>query len=284
MHWIVSFILLITYFGKITLYAQNLSYIHQYTLASHNSYEKKYAQNFEEVLENVQAIEIDIWDSKSLLHTKGLIRDWYVRHSPFKKGNVNNLNGTFKDYLMFLREWSEQNPHHPVITVFVDKKQNWKKFRTPRDFDSLIVSIFSEKQLFTPKHLINTQFPNIDSLKGKFIFVITDATLFNPKKPLNEYLEKQNSHAIAFVAPAIKKESDVLNPPKISKENNIHIKFFNLHYKHHKILSKIKTINGISRVYKCPENQDIIEILIQSKTNFIAVNNFRLEIKKLHRR
>lgn len=284
MHWFVSFILLITYSGKITLYAQNLSYIHQYSLASHNSYEKKYAQNFEEVLENVQAIEIDIWDSKSLFHPKGLKRDWYVRHSPFKKGNVNNLNGSFKDFLVFLKEWSEKKPYHPVITVFVDKKQNWKKSRTPADFDSLIVSIFSEKQLFTPKYTINTQFPSIDSLNGKFIFVITDATFFNPKKPLNEYINQQSFQAIAFVAPAIKKESDILNPPKISKENKIYIQFFNLNYKYHKLLLKIKAINGISRVYRCPENQDIIESLIQNKTNFIAVNHFKLKIKNLPKR
>lgn len=259
------------------LFAQDIYYHQSFTIASHNSYEIKYANHLEEVLNYVHTIEIDIWDTYSLWRKKKLHEDWYVRHSPFKKGNFNNMNGGFKDYLIFLKNWSQNYPNHPVITVFVDKKQNWKNSNTPNDFDKLLESIFCKNQLFTPNKLLK-EFPNLENLRGKFIFVITDATLWNSRSPLNEYLEQRKDSAVAFVAPSIKKEADMFNPPKISNENISKIKFYNMHFKHHELVLKVHEYQKISRVYHCPENQEIIKKLIQLKANFIAINNFRIKI------
>lgn len=272
------FYFLALFLGINFLFSQEVNYQQHFTIASHNSYEKKYASNFEEVLNYVQAIEIDIWDSYSLLRKKYLHENWYVRHSPFRKGNFNNLNGSFKDYLVFLKSWSDQNPNHSVITIFIDKKQNWKEANNPEEFDKLIESIFSKNRLYTPKNLVENEFHSLENLKRKFIFVITDATLFNKEGPLNEYLKQRKDSAIAFVAPSIKKEVDIINPPKISNTYISKIKFYNMHYKYSKLVSKVREYKVLSRVYHCPENYKIIKGLIEKKVNFIAVNNFKIKI------
>ncbi len=271
------FILLYFFGGFNSLFSQEVGYHQSFAIASHNSYEKKYAKHLEEVLNYVQTIEIDIWDSYSFMRKKNLHGDWYVRHGPFRKGNYNNMAGSFKDYLFFLKDWSQNHPNHSVITVFIDKKQNWKKSKNPEDFDRLLESIFNKNQLFTPNEL-SKEFPNLQNLKGKFIFVITDATFFNKRSPLNEYLEQRQDSAVAFVAPSIKKEKDLINPPKISNVNISKIKFYNLHFKYHELAFKVHENNGLSRVYHCPDNQEIIKKLIQQKVNFVAVNNFRIKI------
>lgn len=230
-----------------TLFSQTTLYNKNYQIACHNCYDTQYAANIEDVFPFTTAIEIDIWDnfqgSGVLSAGNKMNNDWYVKHDPLQKGNQNCCGGSLGDCLKRIHAWSDKNPQHDVITIFIDKKENWSdpnETRKPIDIDNLIVTIFSKDAIFSPSNLIGDKanlkeasafnWPSMDDLKGKFIFVITDGTQITSRKPLNEYVEALKNAAICFVAPQILKENEIANPDGFSEPNAKNVVFYNLEY------------------------------------------------------
>jgi len=273
--------------------SQSTKYNKSYAIACHNCYDPKYAANIEDVFPFTTNIEIDIWDNfqgSGAIHFGNKMNgDWYVKHDPIQKGNSNCCGGSLGDCLKRIKKWSDKNPAHDVVTIFIDKKENWSdpdETRKPADLDQLILSIFPKESIFGPANLIEdkdnlkdasaSNWPDLDALKGKFIFVITDGTEVTNRKPLNEYVETLKNTAVCFVAPQISKENEISDPDGFTKANAKNVVFYNLKYPSGNLSEKIDTINCLSRIFSSPETAASYQALVNKKVNFIALNNYKL--------
>jgi len=297
MNVIVNPILLLLLLTIITITAKageedTVLYNNKYSVACHNCYEKKYSSSLEEALSYTSTIELDIWDSRYFIGKKKCSgADWYVKHSLFQKGNNNCVGGSLRACLSEIEIWTRKNPAHDVITIYIDKKEGWgssRSSRRPEDLDNLIASIFPAEKIYSPKQVLaenqslrnsvnSCNWPSTFELKGKVIFVITDATMIKRKnKLLNKYLNTQKSQSLCFVAPLIKKQREIAMPGGISKCNAANIIFYNLKYKNAGLSSIINSRNFINRVYNSPETLASVSALADRKVNFIALHNYKL--------
>lgn len=221
----------------------------------HNCYEIQVAKgmgasNLGQVLDKVKNIELDFWDTRDAVFG-GSAGRWFVRHNPgtiFQSGNDNvcsgNGSGTndLAACLGDVKKWSDAHPGHPVITIFLDKKQAWSSVsegRRPSDLDRLIDSQFGTK-LFKPKMLQKSHaslrqaaqanaWPAMSELNGKIIVVLNGGQTFNHNKTQNEYLTDRKTEASIFVGPDADEASDVLSTPnQFSTENAKQVVFYNL--------------------------------------------------------
>lgn len=291
---LVAFLLLIAFFvvPKKGRAGDTLLYNNKYSIACHNCYERKYASSLEEALKYTSTLELDIWDSQYFLGKKKCPgTDWFVKHSLFQKGNNNCAGGSLRVCLTEIEEWTRKNPDHEVVTIYIDKKEGWgcnRSGRKPEDLDNLISSIFPKDKIYSPNVVLQENenlrssvqgcnWPSTKELKGKVIFVITDATLFRKKnKILDAYVNKQKNNALCFVAPLIKKQSEISRPRGLSHQNTANVIFYNLRYKNVGLSSAISSRNFINRVYNSPETLAAISALEKKKVNFIALHNYKL--------
>jgi hypothetical protein len=227
-------------------------------IGSHNTYAHG-AHLVDALDDGVNAIEIDIWDdgATSLLGIgqDEQERNWYVRHfgDIFHGGNDNNCGGgnrSFDACLDDLRAWHDAHPGHPLVLVFIDKKQGWGGSRMPQDFDALLAQRLDGRAggcadatapslLVTPAALRASartlrqaaerqQLPSVSALRGKFMFVLTALSL-------SEYVEAQQAQACALVAPEIyhhQVQSNVVHgtPPAFSTRTQEWVIFYNINY------------------------------------------------------
>lgn len=292
--YLVSFLLIAGVFSvpKKGKASDTLFYNNKYSVACHNCYQKKYSSNLEEALSYTSTLELDIWDSKYFIGKKKYTgTDWFVKHSLFQKGNKNCAGGSLRDCLTEIEQWTRKNPDHEVLTIYIDKKEDWgckRSGRKPEDLDNLISSIFPSSNIYSPKEVLQENdnlrssvhgcnWPSTNDLKGKVIFVITDATILTRKnKLLNKYLNKQQNNSLCFVAPKIKKRSEIQKPRGLSDINSSNVIFYNLGYKQAGLSSAINSRNYINRVYNSPETLASVTALENRKVNFIALHNYKL--------
>lgn len=288
-----SFLLL---FLPILSFCQEVKFNNNYSVACHNCYEKKLATNLHDVFNYTKTIEIDIWNENfGLGHIarilgKSMDGNWYVKHKPQQRGNKNTVGGSFRDCLLQIKAWSNENPQHDVVTIFIDKKQAWikEKGKAPADLDHLLLSVFSKTDIFTPADLLQdkaslkeaalTNWPPLDSLKGKFVFVITDGTFLNLRRPLNEYINSQKEAAVCFVSPRINHEKKIRKLRGFSKANTQNVVFYNLKDEHGNLAEKINAQECITRVYGPAkrESYDYYEQMVNRKVNFVAFYNYKM--------
>jgi hypothetical protein len=291
---LVSFLLLacVCCVPKKVTAGDTLFYNNKYSVACHNCYEKKYSSSLEEALAYTSTLELDIWDSKYFIGKKKCSgNDWFVKHSLFQKGNNNCVGGSLRACLSEIEQWTRKNPDHDVLTIYIDKKEDWGSKRSPRkpeDLDNLISSIFPASNIYSPHEVLQENdnlrnsvhgcnWPSTKDLKGKVIFVITDATILTRKnKLLNKYLNNQQNGSLCFVAPLIKKRNEIVKPRGMSQENSSNVIFYNLRYKNVALSSAISSKNYINRVYNSPETLASVNALADRKVNFIALHNYKL--------
>jgi len=178
-----------------------------FRLTGHNTYED--AVKLPEMLDSKQSIEIDF-------HHTGPYGKWEVRH--FGSGNQNNCgngNEYFDVCLNDIVDWSNSNPNHEVITLFLDVKSDWENStgKGTQHLDNLLSNTFGSK-LFTPADLKGTSstlrlaasgnnWPFMNDLRGKIICVLTNGKINSTNDELNEYVTNQGINSKAFIAPTI---------------------------------------------------------------------------------
>jgi len=218
---------------------------------SHNSFEKQYADNLAEVLDQVKAIELDIFDSRfGIGGGASLNKNWYVFHEP-TDNPLNNCSGdTLKDCLRDIMLWHNDNPEHDLVTILIDKKQGWGKSgenRSPKDLDALIKTHLSPNGadiFYEPKDLLQSDTclqngENLSSLrlaaqgncwgkvgdyKGQFMFLIGGSGPAggldgNPNPVIEKYvLETNYNNGLMFVCPNVETAADITGIPKSFNE------------------------------------------------------------------
>ena len=143
--------------------------------SSHNSYEDK--PSITDQLQNyyIRSLELDIWDHKLLL--SDVEGDWFVYHAPVvaTKTSCNMLS----ECLGELKAWSDANPRHEPVTVWIDLKTRLKsRNRMDERLTASGLDIYTPYEFLdghaTLKQAASHGWPTERSLRGKFIFIFSD--------------------------------------------------------------------------------------------------------------
>lgn len=212
--------------------------------ACHNCYEPQFANSIDEVLNKISAIELDFYDeafNSVGLPNGSMYRDWYVRH--YRRGeNDNNCGGTLSGCLSAVKRWSDNNRSADVITIYLDKKQNWSgsdEGRTPRHLDDMLNEIFGNR-LYRPEGLkgrfgsaregaANNRWPTRRDLRGRIIVVLTGGKLLAHNQTQHEYIDQRGYAANMFVAVDLDDANDYTGVPEhFTNTTAGHLVFYNL--------------------------------------------------------
>ena len=146
--------------------------------------------------------------------------NWWVAHGQY--GPVTPHCGTvgrFTDCLNFIKTYHNNNLTHPLITVWVDKKDDWQglthssSVRSPWQLDQQIAARFSDSTLYTPSDVLddgsgtdmrqiimNDGWRSPDQLQGKVMFIISSDTTSDGNERLEAYVNDRGAAARAFIA------------------------------------------------------------------------------------
>jgi len=236
-------------------YSDNTAYNSVFQPTCHNCYEISKAEDmdaktFKEVLNQVKNVEFDFWDTKDAV-TGAKTGEWYVRHDPstlFSSGNDNVCTGNGKGTndlracLSDVNEWINENTNPDVITVFLDKKQDWGDTREPSDLDNLFKEVFGDK-LYTPIMFKGNDnrtlrdaakagdWPKMQDLKGRVILVLNGGRWNNHNDTISKYVADRNEDALAFAGPDADENSDITGEPnQFTSDTAKWVIFYNIKY------------------------------------------------------
>jgi hypothetical protein len=204
-------------------------------IACHNCYDKDYdgdAANFYEVMNKTKTVEIDFYDAKNSDQDGRKNGYWYVRHDQngASSGNDNNCvgKGTGSSGLQACLEdvahWHNDHPNHDVLTVILDKKQDWGDGRQPVDLDALISYVIPSDSRYRPVALqgddaslrtavSKKSWPKMAELSGKIILVLTGGKEDHHNETQSEYVAARGKTAELFIAPDTDEKGDVTGKP-----------------------------------------------------------------------
>ena len=129
----------------------------------------------------IRSLELDIFDYKQVgLGRRRVKGDWFVYHDKWMpaKTTCNMLS----DCLQEFRAWSDANPQHEPVTIWIDLKEALHGSWSRSNMDKLLTN--SGLDLFSPKDLLGEKtslqeaashgWPTESDLRGKVIIVFTD--------------------------------------------------------------------------------------------------------------
>jgi hypothetical protein len=210
----------------------------------------------EQLRRGARSVEIDAWRTKRF--HRALDDDFYVYHVdiPLLDGSVcARMSGCLDQIASFHRA----SPRHAVLTVFLDVKD--PLLDGGDTLDALVRARFDEKSILTPRDLVAScegardlrdavsgrcQWPTVESMRGKVMFVLTGGNVCQPGARLAEYANGGLDRRVGFIAPnvdetcATHRESSALANAAV---------FFNLDYDHRDEALAIKARHAVGRVY-----------------------------------
>lgn len=186
---------------------------------SHNTYEEGHVgygssghlltRPFDFGIEN---IEVDIRDT----HYYGTIpMHWTVAHGYYDYPTLKcGASDTFSHCVETVFWWHYNHPNHPLLTVWVDKKQNWEgnggSQRSPAVLDSQL-NWFAGGELVWPHEVRggysslrarvqSIGWPTRESLRGKVMFILTSDATCTGNDRLEQYVDNL-TYPKFFIAP-----------------------------------------------------------------------------------
>jgi len=215
------------------------------------------------VFHRARSIELDVRNTKIGQNTRS--DDWFVYHIPIvdTKTNCNRLSNCFQE----LKTFDETHPNHEVVTVWFDINSDWGGTHTPDTFDQLAKQYLSESDFVKPSDLLdacpeatnlrqavtgNCDWPSLESIKGKWIFVVVGGG--------NAYSERPDR--LGFSPGSASQNSDVDNNGSI---------FFNLEGVNNSLSSHVANSNLVSRRYLV-NNESDFNTSITGKVHHIATD------------
>jgi hypothetical protein len=229
--------------------------------SSHNAFENPDQDIPGQILfSNVHSMEIDLHKG---VHQHDLDGDWYVYHyDPIVSFPDSNVK-TFSLFLERCRKIHLWNMNHEVITVFVDMHDAFTNDHnhSAAHFDALIDQ-YLRGIVYTPIDLLGTSqslkqaaqaqnWKTLDELRGKFIFVLTDAmgaSFDDTTSVLHQYVDRGAlaSTRRAFVA------SEVITANQVGVFD--YIVFYNFSWDNRGLGTNVFNQKFISRAFKIDEN------------------------------
>ncbi|GLR71686.1 Ca2+-dependent phosphoinositide-specific phospholipase C [Agaribacter marinus] len=155
--------------------------------SSHNSYSRDEGILDQLVFHRIRSIEFDLHRGK--IGRPSINKDWYVYHTPVIDTKTNC--DKFSDCLRELQIFDQQIPQHEVVTVWFDIKDGFASGQSAEELDAVIKRFIDEDDILKPSDLFNAcesatglkqtvtgncNWPSLSSLKGKWIFVVTDTS------------------------------------------------------------------------------------------------------------
>jgi len=187
--------------------------------SSHNTFQSKYSIEQLFKLFHIRSFEFDLHTTRGIYTQAG---NWFVYHNILDLASRYYL---FTDVLYSLANLHQNHPDHEVITIFLDCN-NFSEENTPAQLDALI-RFYLGSAIYTPANFkgenisIHHQikegnYPTLEELRGKFIFILTKSTDIYTNNKTSSYSR------LCFVADNIDTIEDL--------DSYQHTPFFNLFY------------------------------------------------------
>jgi hypothetical protein len=239
-------VILSTVFSNIT-FAQDIPYNQAIFKSSHNSYQRNSSLWDQLTLHQFHSLEFDLHRRKWL--KKAPQGDLFVYHHLM---DLKSEFTHFSEALDIIVNYQKQFSSHKVLTLFLDT-DGFDQNHTIDDFNNLLLSKFNDK-IFKPTDL-KSNWPTLDELKGKIIFVLT-------KGDLQDYILSENQ--VAFVATSLRQ------PIKDAV-------FFNLPFKRLKESKNVTNPIMVKRVYFI-KNEGQFKLAYDENINFLAIDNLEWQL------
>ena len=199
--------------------------------ASHNTYLPDNTDGTyitEHFTDGMMHIELDILDT-SMYGTADDVfgPNWWVSHGHYGLFTTHCSGQRLSNCLARIQTYHDNNSTHPLITVWIDKKQGWESMsstdRSPVSLDFLIDDYFpASVEIFEPGDLSDGSGPSLrdvvltdgwpthGDLTGRIMFVLTSHGDADGNTWLKQYAENRQLNAKAFIAP----HGSSLSPPQ----------------------------------------------------------------------
>ncbi|MGC4121867.1 MAG: Ca2+-dependent phosphoinositide-specific phospholipase C [Myxococcales bacterium] len=255
---------------------------------SHNTYLRQKAPRLVDALDRLRSIEVDIWDDAGFF-VGARPRRWYVRHLPWW-GNDNNASapGDLDACLADVLGWSRAHPGHELITVFIEKKQAWRKSHGPAVLDEALVAALGRDRLLTPQDLMGSRYPSLRAvaragawptegeLRGRVAIVLHGGRWhgIRANPTLCAYANDRRAAAKCFVAPEAFVPAHVAGaPPGFSAEVAEWVVFFNLQKGCEHLAPLVREQRCLSRVWGVAEDDASYARLVGLGAHFIGIDD-----------
>lgn len=217
--------------------------------ASHNTYETRADSPDDSITwhfgNTTNHIELDLRDT----HAAGnFFGDWVIAHDfdsePTQKCTTMDSDGyTFEQCLRAISEYHNANPGHPLISVILDKKQNWESMeegssqRSPWQLDNLIGWYLAPEDLFRPIDMAGTgtlrdraradNWPTHNDVSGKIMFIMTSDSDCVGADRLEAYATDRQWAATAFIMPHANWLGEVEEPECFDEQSTSWVGMYN---------------------------------------------------------
>jgi len=158
---------------------EELPYNKTVFMTTHNSYAIKVGIK-SQLTRGIRGIELDIHNP----HFEQ-IRHFKIGHIRGGEG-VSHANGNLKgvifdDWLELIKNWSDANPNHEPITLFIDIKNNLVARHATEEIillNQTLLDKFTPDKLYTPENLgmQNNNWPTLSELRNRIIVFLTGHT------------------------------------------------------------------------------------------------------------
>lgn len=165
---------------------------------SHNSYSGGNKGTLEDQMNSgIRGIELDFHDD-AVQTDDFRVGHWYPGHEVAHDGK-NPASDRLRDWLRFIRSWSDEHPGHSPITLFLDIKDDLTDNPAGYGYDRMNSMIAEEfgAALYRRSALQGNNWPSLEELAGRVLIVLTGHS-----KSKSDYWQKlpiaEQSSFVAF--------------------------------------------------------------------------------------
>ncbi|PYQ62373.1 MAG: hypothetical protein DMF53_13115 [Acidobacteria bacterium] len=184
--------------------------------SSHNSFQREEGIYDQMLYWRLRSLEFDLHNGKGL--SPSLTGNWYIYHTYTvdEETSVDKLS----DLMTILQGLDRAVPEHEITTIFLDLKDDFDDTHTPEQLDTLLLNSLGSGKILKPADVAPTNdlqagvasgWPHLQSLRGKFVFVLTGGSLSDENSKLNYYVaDGDDARArTCFIAPKIATKEDI---------------------------------------------------------------------------
>ena len=218
--------------------------------SSHNSFQRDEGIYDQMLHWRLRSLDFDLHNGKG--SSPSLTGNWYIYHTYGVDDDttVDKLS----NLMTILQGLGRAVPDHEIVTIFLDLKDDFDGSHTPQQLDNLLTSSLGSGKILKPADVapsndlqagVASGWPHLQSLRGKFVFVLTGGDVKDPKSKLNVYVGNGNDARArtCFIAPKIESASEI--------RSHNYVIFFNMEAsKAGSIAPSVFSAGLVSRIYE----------------------------------